>query len=104
MLGTTTFHKRTKVIMSNESRALSRRDAALQYARNGYVVFPIYSATSTGACTCENPKCEHIGKHPLSFLKGWSNPEWKPDVAQVDLWWTQNPTYNIGLRLDGLAA
>jgi hypothetical protein len=38
--------------------------AALDYIRRGWAVFPVQGVLPDGSCTCQNTACENIGKHP----------------------------------------
>ncbi|QBQ53067.1 bifunctional DNA primase/polymerase [Nitrosococcus wardiae] len=37
---------------------------ALLYAEWGWRVFPVHTPIKGGGCSCRNPKCENVGKHP----------------------------------------
>jgi hypothetical protein len=74
------------------------KDVAIQYARNGWWVFPLYEPQGTG-CSCGQPECGKPGKHPR--IPNW--PDASCDEATVAGYWQQWPDANIGLRLDGLA-
>jgi hypothetical protein len=69
------------------------REAALWYAKHGIPVFPLYWPVA-GGCSCGNPKCEDIGKHPLT-PHGFKDAT--TDVAQVEAWWERWPKANIGM-------
>ena len=73
---------------------MTRRDAAIQYARNGWNVIPLHSPQGAG-CSCGHAECGKPGKHPRIG-------EWQKafcDVDTVERWWTQWADANIGLRL-----
>ena len=73
------------------------RDAAIQYARNGWNVIPLHSPQGAG-CSCGHADCGKPGKHPRIA-------EWQRvfcDVDSAERYWTQWPDANIGLRLDDL--
>ena len=53
---------------------------ALQYARNGWPVFPLH------------------GKIPFKDSRGYKDAT--TDEAQIQTWWTTHPTANIGLATD----
>ena len=40
-------------------------EAAFKYTARGWHVLPTHSAQN-GKCTCGNPECKRIGKHPLT--------------------------------------
>ncbi|MYH57154.1 MAG: AAA family ATPase [Boseongicola sp. SB0675_bin_26] len=82
------------------------KEAALEYARQGYVIFPVHSATTieerierkiaTGKLdpADADERRGKLAKVPL--VKGWHNLD-TPDPAQVDKWWTQWPDAKIGM-------
>jgi hypothetical protein len=74
---------------------LSRNgNAALAYVRQlHWAVFPLHAPAGAG-CSCGNPDCDSIGKHPRisgGFKGATLNPE------QVCRWWQQWPDANIGI-------
>ena len=89
----------TKKISSNR---LSR---ALQYARYGLHVLPVYGITKDGHCACDaGEKCDRPAKHPKaeSGLRDATT-----DAAQITAWWTKWPNANIGIvpgRRSGIVA
>jgi hypothetical protein len=66
---------------------------ALAYARARWSVFPIYEPNGAGGCSCSNPGCENIGKHPRTVhgLKDATTSE-----RTIITWWTRWPLANIG--------
>jgi hypothetical protein len=100
--------------MSRPSAVL--RDAALGYASRGIPVLPLHyplphrhdlrSVTAdrqllapevgTG-CSCRDPGCGQIGKHPLGTLVPHGLKEATTNRARVLAWWTRHPQANIGL-------
>jgi hypothetical protein len=70
------------------------KDAALIYAGEGYLVFPLHFINAAGQCSCGNPGCASPGKHPITKhgLKDASND---PDI--IAAWWAKYPKANIGL-------
>jgi hypothetical protein len=73
------------------------RDIAIQYARNGFNVFPLHSPQVGSGCSC-GQECGKPGKHPRI-------PKWQEASCDLDTvagWFTQWTDANIGLRLDGL--
>ena len=89
------------------------RDAALGYASRGIPVLPLHyplghhgglqpapgdqpPAVGTG-CSCRNPGCSQVGKHPLGALvpHGVNDATW--NRARVLAWWTRHPHANVGL-------
>ena len=92
------------------------RDAALGYASRGIPVLPLHyplphhrgvqpvtddgqlahPAVGTG-CSCRDPSCGQVGKHPLGSLVPHGLKEATTNRARVLAWWTQQPQANIGL-------
>jgi len=92
------------------------RDAALGYASRGIPVLPLHyplphhsgvqpvtddgqlahPAVGTG-CSCRDPHCGQVGKHPLGVLVPHGLKEATTNRARVLAWWTQQPQANIGL-------
>jgi hypothetical protein len=75
--------------------------AALAYATLGYRVLPLHHPVSTDAiqaramlCSCGDPACGAVGKHPLT-AHGLNDAN--SDPAQVGRWWRRWPEANIGL-------
>ncbi|HZZ28845.1 MAG TPA: phage/plasmid primase, P4 family [Pirellulales bacterium] len=66
---------------------------ALDYASSGLYVIPLNEPVN-GGCSCGNPDCKSIGKHPRTpnGLKDASN-----DPAIIRKWWTRWPNANIGI-------
>jgi hypothetical protein len=64
------------------------------YAAHGHPVLPLHTPFRDG-CSCRNPECQSIGKHPR-IQGGLTNAS--TDSAQVAQWWQQWPLANIGLR------
>lgn len=67
-------------------------DAALEYAKHGWAVFPLHGIRD-GACTCGNPGCKHPGKHPRI---GGAFHNATTDSEQIKNWWSRWPNANIG--------
>jgi hypothetical protein len=92
------------------------RDAALGYASRGIPVLPLHyplphhrgiqPVTDDGqqahptvgtGCSCRDPDCGQVGKHPLGSLVPHGLKEATTNRARVLAWWTQQPQANIGL-------
>jgi hypothetical protein len=92
------------------------RDAALGYASRGIPVLPLHyplphhsgvqPVTNDGqlahppvgtGCSCRDPHCGQVGKHPLGVLVPHGLKEATTNRARVLAWWTQQPQANIGL-------
>src|SRR5215216_3912793 len=92
------------------------RDAALSYASRGIPVLPLHyplphrsdlqaltgdrplgpSAPSV-SCSCRDPGCGQVGKHPLGSLVPHGVKDATTNRARVLAWWTRHPQANIGL-------
>ena len=62
------------------------REAALEYVKRGWFVFPLHSIDENGTCTCGNINCTDAGKHPRKELapKGLKNAT--RDLSLVERW------------------
>ena len=67
-------------------------DAALEYARRGWPVFPVHGIVD-GHCSCRRD-CSSPGKHPL-VRRGLHQAT--TDVERIRAWWTRWPFANIAL-------
>ncbi len=72
--------------------------AALAYAKRGWPVAPAHSLTSSGACTCSDPKCTSKGKHPLGELVPHGLKDASTDPAIIRAWWERKPFANVLIR------
>ena len=72
---------------------MSLRDAALEYARRGWRVFPLHGVVD-GSCTCPNGECSSPGKHPR-VRRGLHEASTDPD--RITHWWRRWPDANIGI-------
>ena len=80
---------------------------ALQYADQGFAVFPLHSISS-GRCTCKaKNSCTSPGKHPHWEAKtleaGVKDATTEPE--QIQRWWKKWPNANIGIatgRISGI--
>ncbi len=70
--------------------------AALDYANRGWPIFPLHAPSLQGnaPCTCGNPRCDSIGKHPRipNGLKGATI-----DSRKIKKWWEKWPTSNVAI-------
>jgi Bifunctional DNA primase/polymerase, N-terminal len=89
------------------------RDAALGYAARGIPVLPLHHPlpyrgdlhSVTGdpqraegsGCSCRDPGCGQVGKHPLGSLVPHGVNDATCNRARVLAWWTRHPQANIGL-------
>jgi hypothetical protein len=72
-------------------------NAALDYAARGVPVVPVHCPSRPGpevGCSCGDPGCGAIGKHPITThgLKDAST-----NREQVEWWWRRFPRANVGL-------
>jgi hypothetical protein len=72
----------------------STREAALDYARRGWAVFPLHSVKD-GTCTCGNRACDSPGKHPRTE-RGFKDAT--TDEAVIRAWWGRWHSANVGIR------
>lgn len=79
---------------------MTNREAALQYARNGWPVIPLWPINPAGECACPKGKECGVkpGKHPR--LNAWQTIA--IDLAQVEEWWGDWPDSGVAIRLDYL--
>jgi Bifunctional DNA primase/polymerase, N-terminal len=90
------------------------RDAAVGYAARGIPVLPLHYPLPhrTGlqpvagdsqlvvervGCSCRDPGCGQVGKHPLGSLVPHGLKEATTNRARILAWWTRHPQANIGL-------
>jgi Bifunctional DNA primase/polymerase, N-terminal len=89
------------------------RDAALGYASRGIPVLPLhYPLPHHGdlqpvpgdhllvegiRCSCRDPDCGQVGKHPLGSLVPHGVKDATCNRARILAWWTRHPQANIGL-------
>jgi hypothetical protein len=89
------------------------RDAALGYASRGIPVLPLHYplphhtdlqpvagdqslAVGTG-CSCRDPGCGQVGKHPFGSLVPHGVKDATCNRARILAWWTRHSQANIGL-------
>lgn len=70
---------------------------AQEYARLGWRVLPVPGVTPARTCRCGDPQCPKVGKHPLYRLVPSGLTNATNDLAQVNQWWTAEPSANIGV-------
>jgi len=92
------------------------RDAALGYASRGIPVLPLHyplphrgdlqaltgdqqlpSPAVKASCSCRDPGCGQVGKHPLGSLIPHGVKDATTNRARILAWWTRHPQANIGL-------
>jgi hypothetical protein len=67
-------------------------EAALEYGRRGFAVFPGHSLARSGSCTCGRPNCASPGKHPR--IKEWQLKA-STDPLVISEWWRRWPDANV---------
>ena len=68
---------------------------ALQYASQGWHIFPLHSINDDGSCTCGKAGCSDAGKHPR-VLRGLK--EASRDPEKIEAWFGDEETRsNIGI-------
>jgi Bifunctional DNA primase/polymerase, N-terminal len=90
------------------------RDAALGYASLGIPVLPLHhplparerlqavsgdpqAAVERAGCSCRDPGCGQVAKHPLGSLVPHGVKDATTNRARILAWWTRHPSANIGL-------
>ena len=89
------------------------RDAAVGYVSRGIPVLPLhYPLPQRGdlqpvggdqppvlraGCSCRDPDCGQVGKHPLGSLVPHGVTDATTNRARILAWWTRHPQSNIGL-------
>ena len=84
----------TAEVVTNETASpKTLKDAAMDYARRGLKIFPVYEPTADG-CSCGRDDCASPGKHPRT-RQGFKDAT--DDLKQIEDWWTTYPNASIGL-------
>jgi Bifunctional DNA primase/polymerase, N-terminal len=90
------------------------RDAALGYASRGISVLPLHyplplqsgrlqpvtghpQPAGGSGCSCRDPGCGQVAKHPLGSLVPHGVNDATTNRARILAWWTRHPQANIGL-------
>jgi hypothetical protein len=84
---------KSKSSINREDLQQQKLNAALYYARRGWPVFPLHYPTKSG-CSCKNPQCSSVGKHPLT-KNGFKDAT--TDEKVVRMWWRKWPDANVGI-------
>lgn len=77
-------------------------DYALNYARLGWAVLPVWSVDSHGRCRCGRPnddKGHKAGKHPQHQLAPHGHHDATTDEEQIRSWWATDPDAGVGVSL-----
>ena len=75
--------------------------AAHAYATRGWSVLPLHRPLDSGSCSCGDPSCGHVGKHPDGELAPRGVRNAMTDPAIIDRWWAARPGANVGIDLAG---
>lgn len=67
---------------------------ALFYASRQYFVLPLHAVCADRSCSCKNPQCTSIGKHPLT-PNGVKDATRSPE--RIREWWRRWPFANVGI-------
>ena len=70
-------------------------EEALSYAQRGWLVIPLHYPIAKGKCSCGNPECENVAKHPMMTKHGLKDAT--KDQKQIKEWWGKTPQANIGI-------
>ncbi len=70
-------------------------DWALALSRLGWLIFPLHEPIGIERCSCLNPECRNVGKHPRVSSGFYGATK---DPVAITAWWTQWPNANIGIR------
>lgn len=70
------------------------KDARSLIDTYGFSIFPIHGVKEDGTCTCNNPTCTSIGKHPAT-PDGFKSAS--PDMEQVKRMWAGRKGLNVGI-------
>jgi hypothetical protein len=89
------------------------RDTAVGYASRGIPVLPLHyplphrtglqpvtgdqQPAAQAACSCRDPGCGQVAKHPLGSLVPHGVTDTTCNRARILAWWTRHPQANIGL-------
>jgi hypothetical protein len=68
--------------------------AATWYASHSIPVFPLHTPIESAKCSCNNPACDDVGKHPHT-PHGFKDAT--SDLRIITSWWTKWPSANIGM-------
>lgn len=80
-----------EVVRDEENDVLT---AALGYAARGWPVLPLHSPVSGGGCSCRDPHCGSVGKHPRT---AHGVKDATTDPATIVAWWRRWPKANVGV-------
>lgn len=84
------------------SDARSPLSFARRYARLGWHVMPLWWAhqvDGTWRCACGGADCRTPAKHPISAAAPKGQNSATTELEQIEKWWAQYPSANIGILL-----
>src|SRR5688500_7329422 len=77
------------------------KQVALEYARRGFFVFPLWPITPDKKCACGAPpeKCRGAGKHPRFAKHQYTNARWSctTDPKVIERMWSIEPKAGVGI-------
>jgi hypothetical protein len=76
------------------SRLTPSLQAALNYAAEGWAVFPCHTVGAAG-CSCHQPECHSPGKHP-TVARGLHAATTDQEIIRS--WWRRRPDANVAIR------
>ena len=84
----------TASVLTPVAHAPSLGEAALDCARRGWAVFPVFGLRAPGRCECPILACRNVAKHPMT-RHGLRDAT--KDEAVIRAHWRAAPKANIGL-------
>ena len=82
--------------------SISPKGAALWFASHGYAVLPLHSVTESGGCTCGDPACESVGKHPFAPIAAHGLRDASVDLGVIRSWFAEHYWLGYGVVTDAL--
>lgn len=82
---------------------MDNKQKAIQYARAGFRLIPLWWIDENGSCACGDSECgnpasrNNPGKHPLQKLVRDGRDNSTNNVDIISSWWDKYPKANIGL-------
>src|SRR5713226_2020859 len=68
--------------------------SALRAARRGLPIIPLCCVEEDGDCSCGDPDCTSVGKHPIT---AHGVHDVTTNRSAIRRWWRENPNANIGV-------
>jgi len=85
------------VAVSQSSKVNTKRNllkAALAYVEQGFHVIKLHGNAGKGRCTCGQPRCRYVAKHPAT---AHGIDDATQDPATLKRWFASDPLCNIGI-------